>query len=114
MNDPAGRIPQITSGSRLNDLLKRGTTLRHAVVGKSMIVVGAVILTMLVVQQLTNGAAPTPKDLAFTAISAFVIMASVAGVLNLMLTRVTAPLEELTTAMLKLAQGDLTVQTPCL
>ena len=114
MNDPAGRIPQLSTSNKLNELLKRGTTLRHMIVGKSMIVVGAVILTMLVVQQLTNGMTPTPKDLAFMGVSAFVIMASVAAVLNLMLTRVTAPLEELTTAMLKLAQGDLSVQTPCL
>jgi methyl-accepting chemotaxis protein len=114
MSDPASRIPQLSSGNRLNDLLKRGTTLRHMVVGKSMIVVGAVILTMLVVQQLVNGVSTTARDIGIAAVSAFVLMASVAGVLNLMLTRVTAPLEDLTNAMLKLAQGDLTVQTPCL
>ena len=50
MSEPAGRIPHLSSGSRLNDLLKRGTTLRHVVVGKSMIVVGAVIMTMIIDQ----------------------------------------------------------------
>jgi methyl-accepting chemotaxis protein len=114
MSEPAGRIPHLSSGRSHNEPVKRGTTLRHMVVGKSMLVVGVVIVTMLAVQQLANGASTTMKDLAVAGISAFVLIGSVAGVLNLMLTRVTAPLEELTSAMLKLADGDLSVQTPCL
>ncbi len=110
MIETAGRNPMSSAAHRLGEMSKRGTTLRNAVVAKAMLVVGAVVLSLVMVQQMTSGASLTPKDIGFAGLGVFIIVACVAGVLSVMLTRVTAPLEELTQAMVKIAQGDLSVQ----
>ncbi len=90
------------------------TTIRHAIVGKVMLVVGAVALALFGVQYFVNGGAQTLTDLIWAALSGLVVLGSVAAVLSVMLMRVTAPLEELTLAMKRLAEGDMTAAVPSL
>jgi methyl-accepting chemotaxis protein len=90
------------------------TTLRHAIVGKVMLVVGAVVVSLLAVLHLGYGRSLSVGDMIWSAISGIVVVGSVAAVLNVMLMRVTAPLEELTHAVKRLASGDMSVQVPAL
>src|SRR4051812_47520627 len=49
-------------------IFERGGSLRHKLVGKAMLVVGAVVVTMLVSQHLTNGSGtPSIGELIWTA-----------------------------------------------
>ncbi len=91
------------------------SSLRHMIVGKVLLVVGAVALTLFSVQYILEvGREHTLGELVWSLVSGLIVMGSVGAVLNLMLMRVTAPLEELTLTMKRLADGDLSVSVPAL
>ena len=91
------------------------STLRHAIVGKVMMVVGAVLLSLLVAQHFANSnQSVTITGLLWSGLSFLVVIGSVAAVLNVMLMRVTAPLEELTQSMQRLANGEMSLSVPSL
>ncbi len=79
---------------------------REAIVIKATMVVGVVVAPLFMVQLFSRGW-PTGADLTWSFIICAIIMASVAGVMHVILMRLTAPIEELTASMLKLANGDL-------
>ncbi len=90
-------------------------SLRHAIVGKVMMVVGAVVLSLMGVLQFAfRGASFNLTELLWIGVSCGVVVGAIAAVVNVLLMRVTAPLEELTQAMKRLADGDLTTLVPAL
>ena len=94
---------------------KSPATLRHAIVGKVMLVVGAVAFTLLGVQHfIYSGKGLSLADLTWSVFSGLIVIGSVAAVLNLMLKHVTAPLEDLTIVMKQLADGDMSTPIPSL
>ena len=73
-----------------------------------------VVLTLLLASHFLNGGRQTLTDILWSGISCLVLMGAIAAVLNVMLMRVTAPLEELTQSMKRLAEGDMAQPVPSL
>ena len=91
------------------------TSLRQAIVAKVMMVVGAVVFSLLAVMQFVfRGANIGLTEMLWTVVSCIVVVGAIAAVVSVMLMRVTAPLEELTKTMKRLAEGDMTQPVPCL
>ncbi len=91
----------------------RVTSLRGIIVLKASIVVGAVVASLFAAMLWGRGAM-SMSDIGWAAFVCAVIIGFVAAVLNVILMRVTAPIDELTAGMLKLAEGDLTISVPAL
>ena len=90
------------------------STLRHAIIGRAMIVVGVVAFSLLAVARYMSGEGATLGDMLWAGVSCSVVTVAVALVLNVMLMRVTAPLEELARCTKRIAEGDMGQQVPCL
>ena len=90
-----------------------GASLRSTIALKVTTVVGAVVAALFLALMFSRGW-PNPADVGWSVFMWAVIMACVAAVMNVILMRVTAPIEDLTKSMLKLAEGDLGVQVPAL
>ena len=90
-----------------------GASLRSTIALKVTTVVGAVVAALFLALMFSRGW-PNPADVGWSVFMCAVIMACVAAVMNVILMRVTAPIEDLTKSMLTLAEGDLGVQVPAL
>ena len=92
---------------------RKSGSLRGAIVLKATIVLGAVVASLFAVMLFSRGF-PSTSEMLWSALICAVIMASVAGVMHVILMRQTAPIEELTACMLTLAKGDLGAAVPAL
>ncbi len=89
----------------------RRASLRGTIVLNASVVVGAVVAPLFAVMLWGRGALSL-IDIGWTMFVCLLTIGVVAWVLNFILMRVTAPIEELTAGMLRLAEGDLAVQIP--
>ncbi len=91
----------------------RRASLRTVIVLKATMVVGAVVASLFAAILLGRGATSI-AEVGWSILMCALIVGSVAAVMRLILMRVTAPIEDLTTSMLKLAEGDLSTDVPAL
>ena len=107
------RDPGSATQTRRGSGVAGSISLRGTIVLKASVVVGAVVASLFVVMLWGRGSMGLP-DIAWSMFVCAIIVGFVAAVLNVILMRVTAPIEELTGSMLRLADGDLGVVVPAL